>query len=330
MLSDILRPYLPHQTYYKVNWRDGKPKMAESYPNRRNIPERVAPLGFILAFGLNGESALTKQAELDYLLATQHAPRCAFQNQPWQDCCTPSEIAPEWQEMRENGITASSIDELREAEIDKAEAIGTPSTDIYGLNLDDTPPYEIPSRADQALMEWEKSSWLAGPCIKTHWSVTQDGRVTLILDSIKYQAGPYITHKFTAEQKKAILQEILRDAIAEHRVPTTDEVLQQQWDYERTRNLGLPPERAKTPDIRTQWDLDDPYRYQLHATDPDIHNRRPDNNWNSPWALAYDDPDDDFQNAHTTIVIAEADGAEVALREIPLDLEVRLNQESTH
>lgn len=321
--STAIRQHLPWRTYYYVNWLDGKPKVPEAYPRKDRIPERVAPLGFILAFGLQGDTPYTRQAEIDYICETQHNPKCPERQNAWMPSneggcgCQALDLAPEWQEMRENGLPSFSLDQMHDEQDEQDEIAGNITYDQAS-----TAPYNFPSRAEQALAEWEKSSWLAGPIVKAHWDITDKGNVTLVLDSVKHQAGPFITHKFTPEQKVELVRELLNSAIADGTVPTADELLEREYELDQAIRTGIRAPRRVKPSVESQWDTDDPYRFLLHQNDPQMHTRRPPRDSDSPWLIGHEDIDDEYGNQTIVVIDDTPDGVELVMREAPDELGV--------
>lgn len=317
-INDIISPFIPRGCYYNINWRNGVPKMADSY-NTTNIPDEVAPLGFILATHLDKGSELERQAEIEYLMATQHATRCPRRKDEWnEECCTPTDLAPQWMEMRENGLIANSLNALREDELEAEEAAGTPATDLYGLNLDNTPAFDTPTRAQQALMEWEKRSWIASPWIKVQWDLTDESKVTLKLIGVKHQAGPYIHDKLTKEQKTAILNDFIDQAARENRIPTASQVAEMIAIRDRYKVYGS-PKSTQSENPFADWELTDPYREVLHGSDPQTHTRQLETEYAGPWLLGHDDADDEFRNTHGVLIQGEFDTDDdaILLREDP-------------
>jgi hypothetical protein len=128
-------------------------------------------------------------------------------------------------------------------------------------------------------MEWERSTWLAGPVVTAHWEAKDDGSVTIKLDSVRWDKGPFLTQSLTNQDKRQLLMNLIASAKQTGSVPTALDLSEHEMYH----------------DPQVPWDIDDPYRYNLHQTDPDTHTRRLDTTYAGPWAIGYDDPTDQYR-----------------------------------
>jgi hypothetical protein len=175
--------------------------------------------------------------------------------------------------------------------------------------------YDTPSRAEQALAEWERKSWLAGPVVKFHYRVTPEGRIGLILDNVRHLGGAFITHTLSKEDRAKIVQRLADEHAKRNRIPDPEELaadldmvatLRREWGpkwfLHSPVNPGMNPHPFEMPDI------DDPYRYSFYDEDTRSKNLGSV----QPLILSHELDDDEMERKFQTIVTS-AMGEEVAL-----------------
>lgn len=247
---------LPHPDHKGFRPWYGRPKRPYAY-NGHRVLEKVAPFGYTLTFedGLERwDIAGDRFAELNYLIQTQD-----------------QELAPSWLEMIENGLQAVSIDQQRE-DLDGDMPPIEPSTEDLPLTGDgfDGTIWDIPSRREQELAEWERYTWHCGPVVKGHYE--SDGRrLSFVLDSVREVGSPTnLLFRMSDEWKQNTIRAIVRQHAQEGLLPDPAELarkrnhmiaLREEWG----RNWA----KEATRGVRRQFFLDDPdpFRYGLMAED---------------------------------------------------------------